>query len=124
MKSKAIFKDLTFLSLLDSRSITINLEDTFGVSSANLPVLGGVSQTVSHEIVEEKTAFDVFLVEIPSDNKLSVLKLVRTITSLGLKESKEIVDNIPKLIKEGITKEESESIKKDLEAVGAKVKIV
>jgi large subunit ribosomal protein L7/L12 len=123
MKSKAIFKDLTFLSLLDSRSITINLEDTFGVSSANLPVLGAISQVVSHEIVEEKTAFDVFLVEIPSDNKLSVLKLVRTITSLGLKESKEIVDNIPKLIKEGVTKEESESIKKDLEAVGAKVKI-
>ena len=77
----------------------------------------------SVEAVEEKVAFDVVLTEVPADKKIAILKIVRNLTGLGLKESKEIVDNVPKLLKEGITKDESESIKKEMEAAGAKVTV-
>ena len=75
------------------------------------------------EAVEEKSSFDITLTEVPADKKIAVLKIVRYLTGLGLKESKDIVDNVPKLLKEGATKEESESIKKELEASGAKITI-
>jgi large subunit ribosomal protein L7/L12 len=75
------------------------------------------------EAVEEKSSFDITLTEVPADKKIAVLKIVRNLTGLGLKESKDIVDNVPKLLKEGATKEESESIKKELEASGAKITI-
>ena len=75
------------------------------------------------EAAEEKTAFDITLTEVTADKKIAVLKIVRNVTGLGLKESKDIVDNVPKLLKEGATKDESENIKKEIEAAGGKVTI-
>ena len=80
-------------------------------------------ESVYRRAVEEKSSFDITLIEVPADKKIAVLKIVRNLTGLGLKESKDIVDNVPKLLKEGATKEESESIKKELEASGAKITI-
>jgi large subunit ribosomal protein L7/L12 len=74
-------------------------------------------------VVEEKTSFDVILTEVPAEKKISILKAIRNLTGLGLKESKDIVDNVPKVVKEGVTKEESDNIKKELETAGAKVSI-
>ncbi len=73
---------------------------------------------------EEKNTFNVSLIEIPLDKKISILKVIRNITGLGLKESKDIVDNIPKLLKENIKKEEVDKIKNELESLGAKVQII
>ena len=75
------------------------------------------------EAAEEKTSFDIVLDAVPADKKIAILKIVRNVTGLGLKESKDIVDNVPKTLKEGSTKEEVETIKKELEAAGAKVVI-
>jgi large subunit ribosomal protein L7/L12 len=84
---------------------------------------GPVGTAAPVEAVEEKVAFDIILTEVPADKKIAILKIVRNLTGLGLKESKDIVDNVPKVLKEGITKDESESIKKELETAGAKVSI-
>jgi large subunit ribosomal protein L7/L12 len=78
---------------------------------------------VAAEAVEEKTAFDIVLEMVPADKKIAILKIVRNVTGLGLKESKDIVDNVPKTLKEGSTKDEVETIKKELEAAGAKVTV-
>ena len=75
------------------------------------------------EAAEEKTEFDVILEEFPSDKKIAILKVVRTITGLGLKEAKDLVESTPKSLKEGTTKDDAESIKKQLEDAGAKVTI-
>ena len=75
------------------------------------------------EDVVKKTSFDVILTEVPAEKKISILKAIRNLTGLGLKESKDIVDNVPKVVKEGVTKEESDNIKKELETAGAKVSI-
>ena len=71
--------------------------------------------------MEEKTQFDIILSDVPADKKIAILKIVRNITGLGLKESKDIVDNVPKVLKESVSKEESETIKKEIEAAGGKV---
>jgi large subunit ribosomal protein L7/L12 len=73
------------------------------------------------EEVEQKTSFDIVLQEVPADKKIAILKVVRNFTGLGLKESKEIVDNVPKLLKEGVSKEEAEKVKKEIEEIGGKV---
>ena len=72
---------------------------------------------------DEKDEFDVTLTTVPADKKIAILKIVRNLTGLGLKEAKEVVDNVPKVLKEAATKEESENIKKELEASGAAVDI-
>jgi large subunit ribosomal protein L7/L12 len=81
------------------------------------------AKEVIQEQVEEKTEFDLILEEVPADKKIAILKVVRNVTGLGLKESKDIVDNIPKVLKEGATKEESEKVQKEIEAAGGKVTI-
>ena len=73
--------------------------------------------------VEEKTTFDVILKSVPADKKIGIIKVVRTLTNLGLKEAKDLVEGAPKTVKEGATKEEAEEIKKKLEAAGAKVEL-
>jgi large subunit ribosomal protein L7/L12 len=73
--------------------------------------------------VEEKTAFDVILTTVPADKKIQVIKVVRELTSLGLKEAKDLVEAVPKAVKTGVAKEESETMRKKLEEVGAKVEI-
>lgn len=72
---------------------------------------------------EEQTEFEISLTEVPSDKKIAILKVVRNVTGLGLKESKEIVDNVPKVLKEGISKGEIDAIQKELEEAGAKVAV-
>jgi large subunit ribosomal protein L7/L12 len=98
------------------------LEEKFGVSaSAPVMAVAPVAAAPAEQEVEEKTTFDVILVE--ASNKIQALKVVREITGLGLKEAKDLLDSLPKPIKEGVSKEEAEEIKKKFEAVGAKVEI-
>jgi large subunit ribosomal protein L7/L12 len=119
---------LKSLSLLEAADLVKQIEETFGVSAAAptggmmmMPTGGGGAAAA--EEVEEKTEFDVVLEEVPADKKIAVLKVVRTITGLGLKEAKDLVEAAPKAVKEGTSKEDAEEIKKQLEESGAKVAI-
>lgn len=123
-----ILEKLKSLTLLEAAELVKQIEDAFGVSAAApaggmmmMPSNGGAPAAAA-EPVEEKTEFDVVLEEVGGD-KIKVLKEVRNITNLGLKEAKDLVEAAPKPIKEGIKKEEAEAIKKQLEEVGAKVSI-
>lgn len=125
-KLTTIIDQLKSLTLLEAAELVKEIEQTFGVdtsvSSAPMMAMGGIT-VAPVEAVEEKNSFDLFLSEVPADKKIAVLKIVRNVTGLGLKESKEIVDNVPKLLKEAISKEEIEGIQKELEAVGAKIQV-
>jgi large subunit ribosomal protein L7/L12 len=122
-----IIEQLKTLTLLEASELVKAIEEVFGVdtsvSVAQVGVAGLPSQAAAAEVVEEKTAFDILLTEVPADKKIAILKIVRNVTGLGLKESKDIVDNVPKVLKEGASKEESEKVQKELEAAGAKVTI-
>jgi large subunit ribosomal protein L7/L12 len=123
-----IIEQLKTLTLLEAAELVKEIEKTFGVDTSvsaapTLSISGNLSPVAAVEAVEEKTSFDISLTEVPADKKIAILKIVRSVTGLGLKESKDIVDNVPKILKEGITKEESENIKKELETAGAKVNI-
>lgn len=115
------------MSVLELVDLIKAIEEKFGVQ-ASAPVAfaafpqGGGSATATEE-KEEKTSFDVVLVSYPDNAKINVLKVVREITNMQLKEAKEFVESVPKPVKEGVTKEEAEQIKKKLEEVGAKVEI-
>ena len=110
-------KELTILELAD---LVKALEEEFGVSAAPVAVAGAAVAAAPAE--EEKTEFDVVLTGV-TGNKLNVIKVVREITGLGLKDAKDLVDGAPKTVKEGVAKEEAEKMKKDLEAVGATVEL-
>lgn len=125
-KLNNIIEQLKTLTLLEAAELVTEIEKTFGVDTSIQTAAASNTLTIAAptvEAVEEKVAFDVVLTEVPADKKIAILKIVRNLTGLGLKESKEIVDNVPKLLKEGITKDESESIKKEMETAGAKVTI-
>ena len=107
-------KELTVLELND---LVKACEEEFGVSAAAGVVVAAAGPAAE---VEEKTEFDVELTEVGAE-KVKVIKVVREVTGLGLKEAKDVVDNAPKTLKEGASKEEAEDIKKKLEEVGAKV---
>jgi large subunit ribosomal protein L7/L12 len=110
------------LTVLELAELVKALEEKFGVSaSAPVMAMAPVAAAPAAEEVEEKTTFDVILVE--ASNKIQALKVVREVTGLGLKEAKDLLDSLPKPIKEGVSKEEAEEIKKKFEAVGAKVEI-
>ena len=122
-----IIDQLKTLNLLQASELVKEIEIVFGVdASASVSIaaspLAGVP-AAAVEQVEEKTSFDLTLTEVPADKKIAILKVVRSVTGFGLKESKDIVDNVPKLLKEGLTKEESEKIKKEIEELGGKVTI-
>ena len=107
------------LSVLELNELVKACEEEFGVSAAaGVVVAGPAADGAAAE--EEKTEFDVELTEVGA-NKVKVIKVVREATSLGLKEAKELVDGAPKMVKTGISKEEAEALKKELEEVGAKV---
>ena len=107
------------LSVLELNELVKACEEDFGVSAAaGVVVAGPAAGGAAAE--EEKTEFDVELTEVGA-NKVKVIKVVREATSLGLKEAKELVDGAPKMVKTGISKEEAEALKKELEEVGAKV---
>lgn len=118
-----IVEELKTLSLLEASELVKQIEEVFGVSAA-APV-GGMMMAAAAapaEEVEEQTEFTVTL-ESFGEKKMDVLKVVRTITGLGLKETKELVESAPKAIKEGVGKEEAETIKKQLEEAGAKATV-
>ena len=124
-KLTSIIEQLKTLTLLEAAELVSEIEKVFGVdtsvSVANSgPVASAPVQAVV-EAVEEKTSFDIVLTEVPADKKIAILKIVRNVTGLGLKESKDIVDNTPKVLKEAASKEESDSIKKEIETAGGKV---
>ncbi|MFM7631464.1 MAG: 50S ribosomal protein L7/L12 [Alphaproteobacteria bacterium] len=122
-KLNAIIKDLSALTVLEAAELAKRLEDEWGVSAA-APVAVAAAPAGGGEAaaVEEKTEFDVILASA-GDNKINVIKEVRAITGLGLKEAKDLVEAAPKPIKEAVKKEEAEEIKKKVEAAGAKVEI-
>lgn len=112
-----ILEQLKSLSLLEASELVKQIEEAFGVSAA-APVGGMVMAAAAAapaEAAEEKTEFDVILEEVPADKKIAVLKVVRTITGLGLKEAKELVESTPKAIKEATGKDDAEAIKKQIE---------
>ena len=117
------FKDLVSkienLSVLDLAELVGILEDRFGVSAA-APMMAVAAAPAAAEAVEEKTAFDVELTESGA-NKINVIKAIRELTQLGLKEAKDLVDAAPKIVKEGVSKADAESMKKRLEEAGGKV---
>jgi large subunit ribosomal protein L7/L12 len=120
-----ILEQLKTLSLLEAAELVKQIEEAFGVSAA-APVGGmmmAAAPGAAAEPVEEKTEFDVILEEVPADKKIAVLKVVRTITGLGLKEAKDLVESTPKAVKEGTGKDDAEAIKKQLEESGAKVTV-
>jgi len=117
-----IVEDLSSLSVIEAAELSKLLEEKWGVSAA-APVAAAAPAAAGGEAAaEEKTDFDVVLTETGS-NKIAVIKEVRTITALGLKEAKDLVEGAPKSLKQGVPKAEAEEIKKSLEAAGAKVEL-
>ena len=119
-KITALVEEVKTLSVLELSELVHTLEDVFGVSAAAAavaaPAAGGAAA------VEEKTEFDVILKNAGA-SKLNVIKVVRAATGLGLKEAKELVDNAPKALKEGISKDDAEKLAEELKAAGAEVEV-
>ena len=127
-KTDEILEQLKTLTLLEASELVKGIEEAFGVSAAApaggmMMMAPGAGAAAPAEEVEEKTEFDVILTEVPADKKIAVLKAVRELTGLGLKEAKELVESTPKAVKEAIAKEAAEAAKKDLEAAGGKAEI-
>ena len=117
-----IVDDLSSLTVLEAAELSKILEEKRGVSAAAHVAAVAAPGAGGGEAVEEKTDFDVVLTEAGS-NKIAVIKEVRTITALGLKEAKDLVEGAPKPLKQGVAKAEAEEMKKTLEAAGAKVEL-
>lgn len=116
-----LIEDVKVLTVLELSELVKALEEEFGVSAA-APMAAAAPVAAAAAAVEEKTEFDVILTEVGA-NKINVIKAVREITGLGLKEAKELVDGAPKPIKEKVSKAESEDMQKKLEDAGAKVEV-
>lgn len=121
-----ILEKLKSLTLLEAADLVKQIEEAFGVTAA--APMGGFAMAAPAaaapaEEVEEKTEFDVILEEVPADKKIAILKVVRTLTGLGLKEAKDLVEAAPKPVKEAIAKEAAEDAKKQIEEAGGKVTI-
>jgi large subunit ribosomal protein L7/L12 len=124
-KIDQIIEDLKTLTLLEASELVSKIEETFGVD-ASASVGGPVVMAgapVEVEEVEEKTEFNVMLDEVPADKKIAVLKVVRSLTGLGLKEAKELVESAPKLVQEGLAKDAAEAAKAQIEGAGGKVSL-
>ena len=116
-------EDIVGLTLLQAVELKAILKDKYGIEpAAGGAVMMAAAPAAAAEAVEEKTEFDVVLLEAGA-NKINVIKVVREITGLGLKEAKDLVDGAPKPVKEGIKKADAEALKKQLEEAGAKVEI-
>ena len=117
----AIIEQLKTITLLEAAELVSQIEETFGVD-ASAPVGGGMMMAAmpaaEAEAAEEKTEFDVILESVAADKRIAVIKAVRGLTSLGLKEAKDLIESAPKAIKEGISKADAEEIKKTLEEAG------
>jgi len=124
-KIDQIVEDLKTLTLLEASELVSKIEETFGVD-ASAAAGGGVMMAAvaaPAEEVEEKTEFTVMLDEVPADKKIAVLKVVRGLTGLGLKEAKELVESAPKAVQESLAKDAAEDAKKQIEAAGGKVSL-
>ena len=119
-KITSIIETLKGLTVLELSELVHAVEDEFGVSAAAAVAVAGPATAAAAE--EEKTEFDVVL-KSAGANKIAVIKAVREATGLGLKEAKEVVDNAPKALKEGISKDDAEALKAKLEEAGAEVEI-
>lgn len=120
MTNEQLIEHISNMTVLDMANLVKEMEEKFGVSAAPVAVAGGA--VAGGEAAEEKTEFDIVLADAGA-KKINVIKEVRAITGLGLKEAKEMVESAPKTLKEGVPKEEAEELKKKLEAAGAKVEI-
>ena len=124
-KIDQIVENLKTLTLLEASELVKKIEETFGVDAS--AASGGVIMTAAAPVVEEveeKTSFNLMLDEVPADKKIAVLKVVRSLTGLGLKEAKELVESVPKQVQGDLAKDAAEEAKKQLEAVGGKVSLV
>lgn len=124
-KISTLIDELKTLTLLEAAELVKAIEETFNVdASAGGGVMmmnSGAAAVDDSSVTEEKTEFDVSLDEVPKDKKIPILKVVRAVTELGLKEAKDVVENTPKVVKEGLSKAEAEDAKKLLEDAGAVV---
>ena len=124
-KIDQIVENLKTLTLLEASELVTKIEETFGVdASASSGSMAMPSATIAVEEVEEKTQFNLMLDEVPADKKIAVLKVVRGLTGLGLKESKELVESAPKQVKESLPKDAAEDAKSQIEAAGGKASLV
>jgi large subunit ribosomal protein L7/L12 len=123
-KVETILEEIKGLTLLEAAELVKKMEEAFGVSAAAAPVVmaGAAPGGAGAAPAEEQTEFTIVLSEV-GPNKINVIKAVREVTSLGLKEAKDLVEGAPKPVKEGISKDEAETIKKKFEEAGAKIEI-
>lgn len=121
-KVPQLVDDILQLSVMEMSELTKLMEEKTGISAAAAMPVAVAAAPAGGVAVEEKTAFDVILTDAGA-NKIQVIKVVRELTSLGLKEAKDLVEAAPKAVKEGLAKQEAESVKKKLEESGAKVEI-
>ena len=115
--------DLSALTVLEAAELSKLLEEKWGVSAAAPVAVAAAAGGAAAPAAEEKTEFNVILASAPADKKINIIKVVREVTGLGLKEAKDLVDAAPKPLKEKVKKEEAEEMKKKIEAAGAKVEV-
>ena len=123
-KINQIVEELKTLTLLEASELVAQIEETFGVDAS--AAAGGAMVMAAAAPVEEeeaKTEFDLMLDEVPADKKIAVLKVVRSLTGLGLKEAKELVESAPKLVQEGIAKDAAEEAQKQITDAGGKASL-
>lgn len=125
-KISTIIEELKTLTLLEAAELVNQIEEIFQVDASiggGMMMMSGPISGSSEDspVVDEKTEFDISLEEVPKDKKIAVLKVVRTLTELGLKEAKEVVENTPQVLKQGLSQSAAEEAKKVLEEAGAKV---
>ena len=123
MSIEAILESIEKLTLLEAAELVKAMEEKFGVSAAAPVAVAAAPAAAAAPADDADAEVNVILASVPADKKIAVLKEVRAITGLGLKEAKDLVDGAPKAIKEGVKKEEAEATKKQLEAAGATVEI-
>ena len=119
---KKLAEELVNLTVKEVKELADVLKEEYGIEPAAAAVAVAAGPVAAGPVEEEKTAFDVVLKDAGA-NKLAIVKLVKELTSLGLKEAKELVDSAPKALKEGITKDEADALKKQLEEAGAQVEV-
>ena len=120
---ETILESIEKLTLLEAAELVKAMEEKFGVSAAAPVAVAAVAAAPAEAAAEEASEVNVILASVPADKKIAVLKEVRAITGLGLKEAKDLVDGAPQVVKEAVKKEDAEAIKKQLEAAGATVEI-
>ena len=125
-KIDQIVEDLKTLTLLEASELVTKIEETFGVDASAATASGTMvmaAAPVTAEEVEEKTEFNVMLDEVPADKKIAILKVVRGLTGLGLKEAKTLVESAPTVVQENVAKDAAEDAKKQIEEAGGKVSL-